>query len=34
MIHYRGIKIDRAKIDAILKIPKSRNIHELKSLQG
>ncbi|KAL0455087.1 UNVERIFIED_CONTAM: Transposon Tf2-12 polyprotein, partial [Sesamum latifolium] len=30
----RGIEIEQAKIDAILKMPEPRNIHELKSLQG
>ncbi|KAK4411798.1 hypothetical protein Sango_0252800 [Sesamum angolense] len=30
----RGIEIEQAKIDAILRMPKLRNIHELKSLQG
>ncbi|KAL0416672.1 UNVERIFIED_CONTAM: Transposon Tf2-12 polyprotein [Sesamum latifolium] len=30
----RGIKIEQAKIDAILKMPEPQNIHELKSLQG
>ncbi|KAL0427297.1 UNVERIFIED_CONTAM: hypothetical protein Slati_2904500 [Sesamum latifolium] len=29
-----GIEIEQAKIDAILKMPEPRNIHELKSLQG
>ncbi|KAL0433476.1 UNVERIFIED_CONTAM: Polyprotein P3 [Sesamum latifolium] len=29
-----GIEIEQAKIDAILRIPEPRNIHELKSLQG
>ncbi|KAL0405690.1 UNVERIFIED_CONTAM: Transposon Tf2-12 polyprotein [Sesamum latifolium] len=29
-----GIEIKQAKIDAILRMPESRNIHELKSLQG
>ncbi|KAK4406218.1 hypothetical protein Sango_0628300 [Sesamum angolense] len=28
-----GIEIEQAKIDAILKMPEPRNIHELKSLQ-
>ncbi|XP_075473873.1 putative mitochondrial protein AtMg00860 [Primulina tabacum] len=34
IVRQRGIKIEQAKIDAILKIPEPRNIHELKSLQG
>ncbi|KAK4392800.1 hypothetical protein Sango_2057800 [Sesamum angolense] len=29
-----GIEIEQAKIDAILRMPKPRNIHKLKSLQG
>ncbi|KAL0325151.1 UNVERIFIED_CONTAM: hypothetical protein Sradi_5084400, partial [Sesamum radiatum] len=29
----RGIEIEQAKIDAILRIPEPQNIHELKSLQ-
>ncbi|KAL0352302.1 UNVERIFIED_CONTAM: hypothetical protein Scaly_1618900 [Sesamum calycinum] len=29
----RGIEIEQAKIDAILRMPKPRNIHELKNLQ-
>ncbi|KAL0295963.1 UNVERIFIED_CONTAM: Transposon Tf2-12 polyprotein [Sesamum radiatum] len=29
----RGIEIEQAKIDAILRMPEPRNIHELKSLQ-
>ncbi|KAL0347677.1 UNVERIFIED_CONTAM: Retrovirus-related Pol polyprotein from transposon gypsy [Sesamum calycinum] len=29
-----GIKIEQVKIDVILRMPKPRNIHELKSLQG
>ncbi|KAL0349639.1 UNVERIFIED_CONTAM: Transposon Tf2-12 polyprotein [Sesamum radiatum] len=29
-----GIDIEQAKIDAILRMPEPRNIHELKSLQG
>ena len=31
---HRGIEIDQAKVDAILKMPEPQNIHELKSLQG
>ncbi|XP_070041508.1 uncharacterized protein [Nicotiana tomentosiformis] len=34
IIRHRGIEIDQAKVDAILKMPKPRDIHELKSLQG
>ena len=34
IVRHRGIEIDRSKIDAIQKMPKPRNIHELKSLQG
>ncbi|KAL0411552.1 UNVERIFIED_CONTAM: Polyprotein P3 [Sesamum latifolium] len=30
----RVIEIEQAKIDAILRMPDPRNIHELKSLQG
>ncbi|KAL0287734.1 UNVERIFIED_CONTAM: hypothetical protein Scaly_2755000 [Sesamum calycinum] len=30
----RGIEIEQAKIDTILRMPEPRNIHELKSLQG
>ncbi|KAL0368461.1 UNVERIFIED_CONTAM: Transposon Tf2-12 polyprotein [Sesamum calycinum] len=30
----RGIEIEQAKIDAILRMPEPQNIHELKSLQG
>ncbi|KAL0298017.1 UNVERIFIED_CONTAM: Transposon Tf2-12 polyprotein [Sesamum calycinum] len=30
----QGIEIEQAKIDAILRMPEPRNIHELKSLQG
>ncbi|KAK4406411.1 Retrovirus-related Pol polyprotein from transposon gypsy [Sesamum angolense] len=30
----RGIEIEQAKIDAILRMPEPRNIDELKSLQG
>ncbi|XP_057505589.1 uncharacterized mitochondrial protein AtMg00860-like [Actinidia eriantha] len=29
-----GIEIEQLKIEAILKMPKPRNVHELKSLQG
>ncbi|KAL0295618.1 UNVERIFIED_CONTAM: Transposon Tf2-12 polyprotein [Sesamum angustifolium] len=34
IVRQRGIEIDQAKIDAILRMPEPRNIHELKSLQG
>ncbi|KAL0305266.1 UNVERIFIED_CONTAM: Polyprotein P3 [Sesamum calycinum] len=34
IVRQRGIEIDQAKIDVILRMPESRNIHELKSLQG
>ena len=34
MVRHRGIEIYRAKIDAILRMPESRDIHELKNLQG
>ncbi|KAL0290010.1 UNVERIFIED_CONTAM: hypothetical protein Sradi_7059400 [Sesamum radiatum] len=34
IVRQQGIEIEQAKIDAILRIPKPRNIHELKSLQG
>ncbi|KAL0453380.1 UNVERIFIED_CONTAM: Transposon Tf2-12 polyprotein [Sesamum latifolium] len=34
IVRQRGIEIEQAKIDAILKMPEPRNIHELKSLQG
>ncbi|KAL0295428.1 UNVERIFIED_CONTAM: Transposon Tf2-12 polyprotein [Sesamum angustifolium] len=30
----KGIEIEQAKINAILRMPEPRNIHELKSLQG
>ncbi|XP_070039291.1 uncharacterized protein [Nicotiana tomentosiformis] len=33
IIQHRGIEIDQAKVDAILKMPEHRDIHELKSLQ-
>ncbi|KAK4385667.1 Transposon Tf2-12 polyprotein [Sesamum angolense] len=33
IIRQRGIEIEQARIDAILRIPEPRNIHELKSLQ-
>ncbi|KAL0423246.1 UNVERIFIED_CONTAM: hypothetical protein Sradi_0859400 [Sesamum radiatum] len=34
IVRQRGIEIEQAKIDAILRMPEPRNIHELKSLQG
>ncbi|KAL0310137.1 UNVERIFIED_CONTAM: Transposon Tf2-12 polyprotein [Sesamum angustifolium] len=34
IVHQRGIEIEQAKIDAILRMTEPRNIHELKSLQG
>ncbi|XP_070049133.1 uncharacterized protein [Nicotiana tomentosiformis] len=34
IVRHRGIKIDQAKVDTILKMPEPRHIHELKSLQG
>ncbi|KAL0463334.1 UNVERIFIED_CONTAM: hypothetical protein Slati_0221000 [Sesamum latifolium] len=34
IVFHRGIEIEYAKIDAILKMPEPRNIHEFKSLQG
>ncbi|KAL0440126.1 UNVERIFIED_CONTAM: Transposon Tf2-12 polyprotein [Sesamum latifolium] len=34
IVRQRVIEIEQAKIDAILKMPEPRNIHELKSLQG
>ncbi|KAL0295178.1 UNVERIFIED_CONTAM: hypothetical protein Sangu_2512800 [Sesamum angustifolium] len=34
IVRQRGIEIEQAKIDAILRIPEPPNIHELKSLQG
>ncbi|KAK4409607.1 Transposon Tf2-12 polyprotein [Sesamum angolense] len=33
IVRQRGIEIGQAKIDAILRMPEPRNIHELKSLQ-
>ncbi|XP_070046883.1 uncharacterized protein [Nicotiana tomentosiformis] len=33
IVRHRGMEIDQAKVDAILKMPESRDIHELKSLQ-
>ncbi|XP_070010406.1 uncharacterized protein [Nicotiana sylvestris] len=34
IVRNRGIEIDQAKVDAILKMSEPRDIHELKSLQG
>ncbi|KAL0318211.1 UNVERIFIED_CONTAM: Transposon Tf2-12 polyprotein [Sesamum calycinum] len=34
IVRQRGIEIEQAKIDVILRMPEPRNIHELKSLQG
>ena len=34
IVWHRGIEIDQSKIDAIMKMPEPRNLHELKSLQG
>ncbi|KAL0395319.1 UNVERIFIED_CONTAM: Transposon Tf2-12 polyprotein [Sesamum latifolium] len=34
IVRQRDIEIKQAKIDAILKMPEPRNIHELKSLRG
>ena len=34
IVQHQGIEIDQSKIEAILKMPEPRNIHELKSLQG
>ncbi|KAL0381651.1 UNVERIFIED_CONTAM: hypothetical protein Sangu_0229400 [Sesamum angustifolium] len=34
IVCHRGIEIEQAKIDVILKMPEPRNIHELNSLQG
>nr|XP_009800992.1 PREDICTED: uncharacterized protein LOC104246803 [Nicotiana sylvestris] len=33
-VQHRGIEIDQAKVDAILKMPEPKYIRELKSLQG
>ncbi|KAL0367223.1 UNVERIFIED_CONTAM: hypothetical protein Sradi_3612400 [Sesamum radiatum] len=33
IVRHKGIEIEKAKIDAILKMPEPRNIHKLKSLQ-
>ena len=34
IVRHRSIEIDQKKIDAILKMPEPRNVHEVKSLQG
>ncbi|XP_060200582.1 uncharacterized protein LOC132628835 [Lycium barbarum] len=34
IVRQRGIEIDQAKVDAILKMPEPKDIYELKSLQG
>ncbi|KAG9450338.1 hypothetical protein H6P81_010303 [Aristolochia fimbriata] len=34
IVHHRGIEIDQSKIDAIQKMPKPKNVSELKSFQG
>ncbi|KAL0427728.1 UNVERIFIED_CONTAM: hypothetical protein Slati_2947600 [Sesamum latifolium] len=34
IVRQQGIEIEQAKINAILRMPEPRNIHELKSLQG
>ncbi|KAL0300147.1 UNVERIFIED_CONTAM: hypothetical protein Sangu_3136500 [Sesamum angustifolium] len=34
IVRQRGIEIEQAKIDALLRMPEPQNIHELKSLQG
>ncbi|KAK4407746.1 Retrovirus-related Pol polyprotein from transposon.6 [Sesamum angolense] len=34
IVRQQGREIEQAKIDAILRIPEPRNIHELKSFQG
>ncbi|XP_019260811.1 PREDICTED: uncharacterized protein LOC109238788 [Nicotiana attenuata] len=33
IVRHRGIEIDQDKVDAILKMPEPKDIHELKSLQ-
>ena len=33
IVQHQGIEIDQSKIDVILKMPESRNMHKLKSLQ-
>ena len=34
IVRQRGIEIEQAKIDAIMKMPEPKNIHELRSSQG
>ncbi|KAL0423543.1 UNVERIFIED_CONTAM: hypothetical protein Sradi_0889100 [Sesamum radiatum] len=34
IVRQQGIEIEQANIDAILRMPESQNIYELKSLQG
>ncbi|KAM1520347.1 hypothetical protein ACFX1Z_023051 [Malus domestica] len=34
IVKHRGIEVDQSKIKAIQSMPASRNLHELKSLQG
>ncbi|GAA0140549.1 hypothetical protein LIER_01870 [Lithospermum erythrorhizon] len=34
VVQRHGIKIEQAKIDAVVVMPEPRNLHELKSLQG
>ncbi|KAK4383062.1 hypothetical protein Sango_2812600 [Sesamum angolense] len=34
IVHQRGLEIQQANIDVILRMPKPQNIHELQSLQG
>ncbi|XP_019258730.1 PREDICTED: uncharacterized protein LOC109236944 [Nicotiana attenuata] len=34
IVRHRGIEVDPAKIDAIQKMPKPKNLRELRSLQG
>ncbi|KAL0539564.1 hypothetical protein IC582_023780 [Cucumis melo] len=34
IVRHRGIEVDHSKIDAIQKMPSSKNLHELRRLQG
>ncbi|KAA0053594.1 uncharacterized protein E6C27_scaffold190G001660 [Cucumis melo var. makuwa] len=34
IVRHRGIKVNNSKIDAIHKMPSSKNLHELRRLQG
>ncbi len=34
VVRHRAIEVDPSKIDAILKMPERRNLHELQGLQG